>query len=112
MTSNHVRACLLQSADKEAKVRELRCEADQLELEHAREVEDIEDRHAQELKEAQREHENWAQLESQVALLESKFEGLQTQKANMQTLQAAHVSLHALMMTGNAAGDAVHAVAN
>ena len=109
----------LQSADKEAKVSELLREADQLEREHAREVKDIEDNHAQELTEAQRKHEDEvqelerqqtedqrdhedevAQLESRVALLERELEGLRTQETNMQKLQAAHVSLHALMMMG------------
>lgn len=107
VTGNRVCACMLQSADKDAKVHELRREADQLELEHARKIEDIKNSHAQELREAQREHEDEvAQLESHVTLLESKLEGLQTQQTSTQTLQAAHVSLHALLMTGDAARDA------
>ena len=87
---------ILQSADKEAKANELQHEPDQLKQKHVREVEDIENSHAQELKEAQHKHEEEVkELESRMAQLERKLEVLQTQKANMQKLQATHESSHA-----------------
>ena len=107
MISNFVCACLLQSADKEAKVNELLHEIEQLKQEHARDVESVKQGYAQELKEVHREQEEKvAQLEAHLALLERKLGGLQT---HMQKLQAAHVSLHAVMLIEAAAGCAMHA---
>lgn len=114
-------ACWLQRAELGAKANERSRELEQLAYKHKRQVEDIEDNHAQAVRETQWENEDEVaelnrekadiqrkyqdkvmQLESSVVQLKRELDGLQTQKANMLHLKAAHVSLHAWMMTDNA----------
>ena len=107
----------LQRAELEAKANERLRELEQLAYKHKRELEDVADNHAQAVREIQYENEDEEaelhrenadikreyqdqvmRLESHVVQLKRELEGLQTQKANMLQLKAAHVSLHAWMI--------------
>lgn len=110
-------ACWLQRAELGAKANEHSRELEQLAYKHKWEVEDMADKHAQAVRETQWENEDEVaelnrekadiergyqdqvvELQSYVMQLKRELEGLQTQKANMLQLKAAHVSLHARMI--------------
>lgn len=87
---NHHFVCLLQSAKKEEEVAHLGSEVEQLKLEHARQVEDVEECYEEELKQRQRDSEDEvAQLESCVAQYERKLGNL---LARVDTQKLYHVS--------------------
>lgn len=99
VSCNLVCACVLQSADKEAKVSELLHEVGQLKRKHAREVADLEDSHAQGLVEAQHEHEDEVG-----ELVQKHAEEVRKTDSSVEKYRDAHDELQQKILEANSKG--------